>query len=127
MPDLAAAVHVDGLHLRRSLGRDQWKPPEPFGLGWRIDRRDGTARVIVDCADHFGADWRHASISRPDRLPDYDDLRLLHAAAFPPGGWAYQVFAPDTAHVNIHAHALHLWGMCDGRPALPNFGALGTI
>jgi len=128
--DLLPALHVDGLQLRRALGREHWSVPRPFGpAGWCIDRHDRAARVIVTCAPHHedGVDWRHASISRPDRMPDYEDLVTLHRAAFGEEAWAYQVFAPAGEHVNIHAHALHLWGRCDGSPALPNFGALGTI
>ena len=42
-------------------------------------------------------------------------------------GFAYQVFAPPTRHVNIHEHALHLWGRVDGKSITPDFGAFGTI
>jgi hypothetical protein len=42
-------------------------------------------------------------------------------------GWSYQVFAPPSQHVNIHEHALHLWGRVDGTNVLPSFGVLGTI
>ena len=44
-----------------------------------------------------------------------------------PEGWAYQVFAPPWAHINIHPNALHLWGRLDGANVLPDFGSWGTI
>jgi len=44
-----------------------------------------------------------------------------------PAGYAYQVFAPPSQHVNIHPYALHLWGKVDGSPTLPEFGKYGTI
>lgn len=122
----------DPLALRRALGRHDWGVPAPFGPGgWSLSRKDRAAHVIVtvgatDPADP-DTDWVHASISRPDRTPDYEDLTMLHAAVWGDGGWSYQVFAPASDHVNIHPHALHLWGRPDGAAILPNFGALGSI
>lgn len=118
---------VNGLRLRKALGRITWLVPERFGPdGWVMDSWDGESRVIVTAADHHGCEWIHASISHTNRMPTYDDLVLLHQATFS-DGWAYQVFAPAEHHVNIHAYALHLWGRADGKPALPNFGEMGTI
>lgn len=118
---------VNALQMRRTLGRADWAVPDEFGPdGWRIDRWDGSARVIVSTADHDGAEWTHASISHPDVMPSYDELVLLHRAVFG-GRWAYQVFAPPSEHVNIHPFALHLWGRSDGAAVLPNFGARGSI
>lgn len=119
---------VDGLRLRKVMGRDDWGPPRRYGPdGWCLSHRDGTASVIVSAAGQSdGREWIHASIARDDRMPDYDDLVLLHKAVFGQR-WAYQVFAPDRHHVNIHEHALHLWGRADGCPVMPNFGTLGSI
>lgn len=120
---------VDALRLRKVLGRADWLPPERHGPdGWSLVRRDRTASVIVSAATQDdGHEWIHASLAQYDeRMPTYDDLVLLHRAAFG-DGWAYQVFAPPDDHVNIHQYALHLWGRVDGRPAIPNFGAGGSI
>jgi hypothetical protein len=116
---------IDALGIRRRLGAQRWSLPMRFGDGWRYDSVPAGARVIVTCADYGdGVDWVHASVSRVDVMPSYDDLTMLHAAVFV-DGWAYQVFAPPAEHVNIHARALHLFGRLDGRPALPDF-TLGT-
>lgn len=121
------ATTMDGLRIRRALGRREWGPPRVFGPdGWVYQRRDRTASIIVSCSEHDGVEWLHASIARPDRTPDYDDLRLLWEAVFG-DGWAYQVFAPTAEHVNIHEHCLHLWGRADGGPALPVFAVDGSI
>lgn len=115
---------LNGLGIRRKLGRTNWSAPRRFGPdGWQFDHLDGTGRVIVSVAPAPGsdADWIHASISWVDHMPTYDDLKLLHNAAFGDTRWAYQVFAPASDHVNIHKHALHLYGRLDGRPALPDF------
>lgn len=122
---------VDGLRLRRTLGREEWLPPEPFGPdGWKCDARDGVRRVIVttsDLPDTEGQEWTHASISHVSRMPSYDELCQLHAAVWGTDGYSYQVFAARSSHVNIHEHALHLWGRSDGARVLPDFGFLGRI
>lgn len=120
------------LHIRKTFGRDRIGPPVEFGpTGWLFDAVTPSGpRIIVTTSPHpdiVGCDLLHASISYPDRTPTYDDLTRLHQAVFG-DGWAYQVFAPPAAHINIHPHTLHLWGRLDGAPMLPDFtlGA-GTI
>jgi hypothetical protein len=120
--------NVDALRLRRGMGRDNWLPPEPFGPdGWSMTTRNHQGSVIVTCAEHDGVEWVHASIARTAYLPTYAELTRLHTAVWGETGWAYQVFTPPAAHVNIHEHALHLWGRLDGRRVLPDFGSEGTI
>ena len=80
-----------------------------------------------DADDSDGTTWLHASLALTDRSPTYDELVILHRAVFGRRRWAYQIFAPEAAHVNLHAYALHLWGRVDGKPAMPNFGASGSI
>lgn len=94
----------------------------PFGPdGARCVAPDGAGSIIVTRADHIdGFEVCHASIAWPDRDPSYRDLVMLHRAVFG-DGWAYQVFAPASEHINIHEHALHLWGRADGEPMLPDF------
>lgn len=123
-------TRVDALAVRRSLGLKTWRPPVQFGpQGWRFDAKDGDARVIVTCSDlpNDDREWVHASISRLTAMPSYEDLVDVHRAVWGPTGHAYQCFVPDAEHINIHAHALHLWGLRDGSRVLPDFGLLGTI
>lgn len=118
---------VDRGQLRKVLGKWLWENPQPFGPdGWSVVHANGTTTVIVSAADFDGVEYIHASIADKDSMPTYDDLCLLHRAAFG-DGYAYQVFAPRSQHVNIHEHALHLWGRADGKPVLPEFGSEGTI
>jgi hypothetical protein len=121
------------LDIRTRLGKHEWQIPRQFGPdGWVIDMNtvEQTGRIIVTAAPYPQGtdfeDWWHASISFPDHMPTYDDLVLLKKAIWP-NGWAYQCFAPSSAHVNIHEFALHLYGRPDGRAILPNFGIFGTI
>lgn len=125
------SVHIDILNIRRRLGKKEWSLPTEYGPeGWAFRGVDGDKSVIVTYGVHgddVKSPWLHASIARRDSMPTYEDLVALHYAVWGNNGWAYQVFAPQTEHVNIHPYALHLWGRPDGAAVLPNFGAFGTI
>ncbi|MDT5026629.1 MAG: hypothetical protein QOE61_3055 [Micromonosporaceae bacterium] len=117
------ASTLNPLLIRRRLGRGNWAAPIPFGPdGWRLLNFSGDGSIILTCAPagEVNDDWVHASISWTDHMPTYADLKLLHDAVFC-DGWAYQVFAPPSEHVNIREHALHLFGRLDGKAALPDF------
>jgi len=92
---------------------------------------DRSASIIISVApwlqDGVATNWVHASISRSAVMPSYEDLVRLKASVWGPDGEAYQVFAPVREHVNIHEHALHLWGRADGKGVLPRFGIYGSI
>ena len=83
-----------------------------------------TGSVIVTCAEIEGRDWFHASIAWVDRDPIYAEMARLKRAVWGDSGWAVMVFAAGAEHVNIHEHALHLWGRADGRPFLPSFSVV---
>lgn len=123
--------HINALDIRRRLRRDDWAVPFEFGPdGWRFDHKREPMRIIVTYGptpDPADGDWLHASISHRERMPTYEELVLLHGAVWKGDGYAYQVFAPRSQHVNIAEHALHLWGTLLGRPVLPEFGRNGTI
>lgn len=125
---MSEPTSFDALGIRQRLGKLLWGVPHRFGPdGWMFDRAEHTGRIIVTCAPHEGDDWVHASISYPTRMPQYEDLKMLHQAVFG-DSWAYQIFAPSSEHVNIHEFALHLWGRVDGKPGLPNFtDGIGSI
>lgn len=123
------ASSIPAGHLRRTWGRDLWRAPEPFGGdGWRMFAKNGRSSVIVTCATWpDGQQWVHASIAHDDRMPSYADLVVLHRSVWGETGWAFQVFAPPSDHVNIHEHALHLYGRLDGERTHPDFAPNGTI
>lgn len=127
-------LNCDPVHLTRTLRRAGYRPtpPSEFGpTGMVVALCDGqggrAGSIIVSQAQLDGGEWLHASISWVDHMPTYQDLALLKAAAFGDHREAYQVFPPADRHVNIHEHALHLWGRADGARVLPDFGAEGTI
>lgn len=105
-----------------------WFVAGQFGpSGWLLEHHRARARIIISVGlapdDQL---WIHASIANERRLPSYDELVALHRAVWP-AGFSYQCFVPPASHVNIHSRPLHLWGLKDGSPLLPDFGSLGSI
>jgi hypothetical protein len=101
--------------------------------GWRMveEREDGAAYehdaisgkkvVILSITEEAdGKEWMHASISRRNRLPDYNDLVELKNIFIGPHRKAVQIFPPMLEHVDIHKFCLHLWA-CLGADPLPDF------
>ena len=119
------ASSINALAIYRRLGKEDWKPPTPWGSGFLFKSRT-IGQMIVSPMEDFeelSNPWIHASISRVNYMPTYYDLKLMHDAIFSPG-FSYQVFVPPTQHVNYHEFALHLWGREDGKPAIPDFGEM---
>lgn len=130
---------INGLGLRRALGRKEWGVAEEFGCcGWIIHGLAGGHRSTIRVTgDHLsdtwpspgglqGNHWIHASIGQHHHMPSYEDMQLMHRAVFRTG-WAYEVFAPPADHINIHSFVRHLFGRADGARVLPDFGRFGTI
>ncbi|MFD8496297.1 hypothetical protein [Amycolatopsis sp. NPDC059657] len=119
---------VNGLQIRKRLGPSAWSAPIVYGPeGFAFKARDDSGHIVVTgWTEPDGIDWIHASMSRANGVPSYEDLKLLHSAVWPDGN-AYQCFVPPDDHINIHERALHLWGRADGTRVLPNFGKGGTI
>lgn len=51
----------------------------------------------------------HLSISRKDRLPNYDELKYARYTYLPEVKYAAQIFPPKSEFVNMHQFCLHLW------------------
>lgn len=117
------STSLSPLHIRRRLGREDWRSPDEFGPdGWSFINTRLRLSLIVSVADHAdGIDWIHASMAGAAWLPGYEEMVLMHRAVWNGQGYAYEVFAPDDKHVNIHPYARHLWGRLDGKPVLPEF------
>jgi hypothetical protein len=105
LPDHYPAT-VDGLHLRKMLGRDLWGPARRYGPdGWVIERRDNTRHVLITAQTRDGHLTVTASIGNPVGMPTGDDLALLSSAVFGDRyGWRFGVVRDEQAGV------LHLIG-----------------
>jgi len=107
--------------------------------GWTLveSRGDGNAyaqspRMLLRVIESFSIEqddryWQHISLSRPERIPSWSDIRAVKDAFLGSEREAYVVLPPAARYVNLHPHVLHLWSCLDG-PVLPEFDrGLGTI
>ena len=114
--------------LNHGILTEASEPFGPMGLQCKIiasGNHLSTGSIIVTQAEWAAAEWLHASIAFRDRDPTYLELAALHRAVFGRKRFSYQAFAPEAEHVNIHEHALHLWGTVDGARLTPKVE--GTI
>ncbi len=105
---------------------------------WRVIQRDvcgfpalmhplGLRAIVTVAKESDGKRWMHVSLSRPDRLPTWEDLKLVKSTLIGKDKLAIQVLPPEAEYVNTHPYCLHLWHCLDGR-AVPDFrGAAGQI
>lgn len=99
----------------------------PFQRSFKLT--GSTLHAIVSEGEHSHPDgtvgrWRHVSISRPDKIPSYDDLALAKRAFVGDDAKAIMVLPPADKHVNIHPFVLHLFAPHDGSDPLPEFSAV---
>jgi len=129
-------LDCDLAHLVRTLRNAGYcpRPPLPWGprgAAVRLVDADGGGHLGSVVASQYreddGVEWLHASIAWQTWMPTYQDLVTLKKGVFGDRREAYQLFPPAARHVNIHAHALHLWGRADGARVLPDLGRWGTI
>ena len=91
--------------------------------------RKGRLYVIfgVD-AISWGGTWLHVSMSRKDRIPNYDEMVEVKKVFIGDHRQAVQVFPKKEKHISIHPNCLHLWCCLDPEgDGLPDFGKFGTI
>lgn len=110
--------------------------PELHSLpGWTLRMRalDGASYakggLLVICSGLIleGKRWVHASCSRYDRVPTYEDVKEVKASFIGMDRKAIMVFPEKRFYVNIHPYCLHLFSCLDG-DGLPEFsGVVGGL
>jgi hypothetical protein len=70
--------------------------------------------------------WYHVSLARRDRLPNYNDLKMVKDTWIGKDRWAIQLFPEADKHVTTHNNCLHLWHCMDDF-YLPDFRSNGEI
>ena len=95
------------------------------GVTWAVFERTDLLRVIVS-VDPFGQGercklWRHASLSRIDRMPSYQDIADVKEDFVGPANRAVMIFPPRAEHVNDHQFCLHLYHAVGNEDGLPDF------
>jgi len=74
-----------------------------------MHRKSRLAVILsIDALDD-GSVWLHASCSRRDRLPSWDDLRAVKNTFIGPEVEAFQCLPRESEYVNLMPHCLHLW------------------
>lgn len=87
----------------------------------------GLMVIISAATEQDGKVWVHLSLSRRRRMPTYEDMMLCKLVFLGEETVAYQVFVPQSEHINIMPYCLHLWMPVGFRP-LPDFSrGMGSI
>jgi hypothetical protein len=72
--------------------------------------RMGACQILVSP----GHDGWHLSISRPDRLPSWEELRDARYALVPEDVTMAMFLPPRSEYVNVHETCLHLYEVPEG-------------
>lgn len=83
----------------------------------------GNARLFVISGSGLG--WDHVSVSLPNRTPAWDEMAFVKRLFWDPEELVLQFHPPDSQHVNIHPHCLHLWKPWGQKIELPPKEFLG--
>jgi len=75
---------------------------------------------IVGSTDHFwDTDWRHVSVSLPERYPSWEELKEVRYRFFDEEAEVIQFLPPKSEYLNLHQNCFHLWHRLDGRRMTP--------
>ncbi len=124
----AAVGHLaaERCKIEESLDPHTWRRVNAGGDGDMWATLDNALKVIWSISiEQDGRLWMHVSVSRPDRLPSYNDMKRVKHLFIGDERNAYSVWAADPAHVNLHSRCLHLWCVLDGADPLPDFSRGG--
>jgi hypothetical protein len=84
-----------------------FRPPRGYAVLVSIDRLNDKK------------EWLHLSVSRPDRLPSWEDLRETKNTLLGAEKVAIQLLPRESEYVNAHPFTLHLWHCLEGPTAGP--------
>jgi hypothetical protein len=103
-------------------------------INWTVQHNPERAYKIADnlmvvwsaVREADGRRWVHVSLSRPSRLPSWDDVREVKDTFIGRDRRALQILPPQSEYVNKHKYVLHLWHCLDD-DGLPDFRHEGQI
>lgn len=64
--------------------------------------------------------WIHVSVSRPDRLPTWEEMNKVRNEFIGEDVEAYHVCPRKQDYVNVAVYCLHLWAPVDGKRRVAN-------
>lgn len=100
-------VRIENIEFQDVVAGSSWK---------HMQRKLYVIRSIstVKLPNYRTEDWIHVSVSRPDRIPDWEELSYVKNCFFGEEEEAYQVLAAKKDHLNLHSFCLHLWAPIEG-------------
>ncbi len=87
--------------------------------GGKAELRVATSTRRLCVVVSWGDGWDHVSVSKPKRVPTWDEMCFVKDIFFNPDECVIQYHPPQSAYVNIHPNCLHLWRQQNGSPPLP--------
>lgn len=105
-----------------STGSMNGMPEAPAGLSDSARHPSLSGLLVVESIESYGDErWHHGGVSRPDRLPSWEDIKLVRRLFIWTDREAHQVLPPDSEYVNRHPFVLHLWRPLDRLRVVPEF------
>ena len=102
---------VEGVRLAIKIPDGWQRVANPHPGAWF--HADGMAVCASWDRDVDGISWLHVSVSRPSRLPSWNDLKRVKRDFIGDDKTALQVLPPADQWVNKHNFTLHLWHPID--------------
>jgi len=99
----------------------RWPPGSGNIAGHLFEHKLTELRVIRSFSTIKGGEkWVHISVSRPDRLPSWEELTKVKNEFLGEDVEAYQVLPRKEDYVNTHRYCLHLWMPADKKRRVAN-------
>jgi len=101
-------------------GYTEFKAPVP---GQRAFRRHKDKMCVIVTIDEEvdGRTWLHVSLSFPDRLPTFKDVRSVKRIFMGKYHYAAMIFPPEKYYVNQNPFVLHIFACPNDEWPLPEF------
>lgn len=111
--------------------------PTELGHRWQIFSRskhgmsaactNGLVIMLSGCTEADDKRWMHLSVSREDRIPNWDDIVYVKETFFGKDSEGIVKLAPRSQWVNLMPHCMHVWH-CVDQDVTPDFThGTGTI
>jgi hypothetical protein len=98
-----------------------WRKLDSFANGGRWLSTGGMC-VMGEVEQVDGRLWIHVSVSRTNRLPDWNDLRAVKNLFMGAERRAVQNLPPESEYYNYHPYCLHMYSPFGHEP-IPDFRA----
>lgn len=115
----------DGKEFVRGILPDSWMMINGAadGASFAMLNQSGAVILTVIASQKIEADykrWIHISVARDDRLPSWDDVKMVKDLFIGKDKKAIQILPEEDKYVNINPNCLHLF-YCLDDDGLPEF------